>query len=247
VAWPLAGCSFLINNWVELRSDALKIAAGSRRPIPWRADSIGPWLNALGFLSWLGSLTSSAIVFLCRGDSDGTKGAASNIQTWGFLLTILLAEHFYLVVQIAVRFLMDKIDSPGLQRERKERFNMKKRLLVENLGEKAAFRSAAPGIELSEKLTRTALREESEHADHASAENMCVSIIPFPSPSFHYAMHNNSMTPAPLPPPRSLWLISACLRLAMVRNVSGVVGWDRSNPGQTEMEEEEADLSPPVL
>lgn len=172
VAWPLAGCSFLINNWVELRSDALKIAAGSRRPIPWRADSIGPWLNALGFLSWLGSLTSSAIVFLCRGDSDGTKGAASNIQTWGFLLTILLAEHFYLLVQIAVRFLMDKIDSPGLQRERKERFNMKKRLLVENLGENAAFRSAAPGIELSEKLTRTALREESEHADHASAENM---------------------------------------------------------------------------
>ncbi|PKS09107.1 hypothetical protein jhhlp_003721 [Lomentospora prolificans] len=172
VAWPLAGCSFLVNNWVELRSDAFKIAAASRRPIPWRADSIGPWLNALGFLSWLGSLTSSAIVFLCRGDADGSKGAASNIQTWGLLLTILLAEHFYLVVQIAVRFLMDKIDSPGLQREKKERFNLKKRILEENLGQNAAFRSAAPGIEMSEKLTQSALREESERAGHVSAEDM---------------------------------------------------------------------------
>jgi len=95
------------------------------------------------------------------------------VQAWGLLLTILLAEHFYLVVQIAVRFLMDKIDSPGLQRERKERFNMKKRILEENLGENAALAaSVAPGIEMSEKLTQSALREEARRAEQGSVEDM---------------------------------------------------------------------------
>lgn len=37
----------LINNWLELRSDAFKIAEQSRRPIPARTDTIGPWLDTL--------------------------------------------------------------------------------------------------------------------------------------------------------------------------------------------------------
>jgi hypothetical protein len=37
----------LINNWVELRSDAFKIAKLGRRPLPSRIDSIGAWLPAL--------------------------------------------------------------------------------------------------------------------------------------------------------------------------------------------------------
>lgn len=37
----------LINNWVELRSDAFKIAKLGRRPLPSRTDSTGAWLQAL--------------------------------------------------------------------------------------------------------------------------------------------------------------------------------------------------------
>lgn len=164
VAWPLAACCFLVNNWVELRSDALKIAISSRRPIPWRTDSIGPWLTALSFLSWLGSITSSAIVYLCSNSKNGTQGEPSPLKAWGLLLSILFAEHFFLVVQLAVRFVLSKLDSPGLQKERKERFQMKKRLLEENLGQDAAEEAAAPGIEHSEKITREALEEEARQA-----------------------------------------------------------------------------------
>ena len=121
---------------------------------------MGPWLNALGFLSWLGSLTSAAIVFLCSGEPDGKHGSTTNIQAWGLLLSILLAEHFYLAVQFGVRFVMNKMDSPGLQKERKERFIMKKRLLKQNLGQDVAEKAAAPGIAASEKITRAALEEE---------------------------------------------------------------------------------------
>ncbi|TDZ26586.1 Uncharacterized protein Cob_v000863 [Colletotrichum orbiculare MAFF 240422] len=174
VAWPLTACCFLVNNWVEMRSDAVKIAISSRRPIPWRADSIGPWLNALGFLSWLGSITSASIVFLCSSTGDGPRGAPSGIKVWGLLLSILLAEHFYFAVQFLVRLAFRKLDSPGLQKERKERFLMKKRLLQQNLGQEVSDLAATPGIEKTEEITFQALEEEARRLStqgHGGAED----------------------------------------------------------------------------
>ncbi|KFH40217.1 hypothetical protein ACRE_091260 [Hapsidospora chrysogenum ATCC 11550] len=175
VAWPLAACCFLVNNWVELRSDAVKIAIGSRRPIPWRNDSIGPWLTAIGFLSWLGSVTSSAIVFLCRGSQGGARGTTTNITAWGVLSSVMLAEHFYFVVQMAVRHVLSKFESPGLQKERKERFLMKKKLLEETLGQDVAKKAAAPGVSEGERITREALEEEARQLStkgHGTPEEM---------------------------------------------------------------------------
>ena len=153
-----------MNNWIEARSDAMKIAIGSRRPIPWRADSIGPWLTSLGFLSWMGSLTSAAIVFLFRKNPYGPDGLPSNIQAWGLLLSILFAEHLYLVVQIVVRHALDKLDSPGLQKERAERFAMRKHLLEESLGEEEAEKAISPTMAGREKITREALEDEARNA-----------------------------------------------------------------------------------
>lgn len=128
VVWPLTACSFLVNNWVEARSDAMKIAANSQRPIPWRADSIGPWLDSLGFLSWLGSVTSAALVFLFKRNKNGLDGSPWDITGWALLMSILCSEHLYLVVQRVVRGVIKKMDSPGLQKERAERFAMRKQL-----------------------------------------------------------------------------------------------------------------------
>jgi anoctamin-10 len=54
----------LLNNFLELRSDAFKITVHHRRPVPQRTDTIGPWLDALTFLTWLGALTNAALVYL---------------------------------------------------------------------------------------------------------------------------------------------------------------------------------------
>ncbi len=174
VAWPLAACCFLVNNWVELRSDAVKIAIGSRRPIPSRADSIGPWLTALGFLSWLGSVSSSAIVVLCRGTHDGSNGTASSVAAWTVLLGVLLAEHFYFIVQLVVRHVMSKIESHGVQRERRERYQLKKRMLDETLSSMPLTDSGAPtGMAEGEKITRSSLEEDARRLSikgHGSPE-----------------------------------------------------------------------------
>ncbi|KAI0483162.1 DUF590-domain-containing protein [Xylariaceae sp. FL0804] len=158
--WPLTPLSFLINNWFELRSDAMKIATNSQRPIPWRADSIGPWLSALGFLSWFGSLVSSAIVYLFSGDAEGPGGDPSNICGWALLLTVLCAEHLYLGAQLVVRYALAQLDSPGLQKERAERFAMRKHLLEDSLGPEVTEKPLPPTPAAGEKITLEALEEE---------------------------------------------------------------------------------------
>ena len=152
VVWPLVGCSFLVNNWVEVRSDAMKIAVGSQRPIPWRGDSIGPWLNSLGFLSWLGSITSAALVYM-YGGSSSYDVKVSEVTGWMLLLSILLAEHVYLAVQYIVRHALEKMDSPGVQKEKAIRFALRKRILQESYGHEIGGASAGAGPEKGESIT----------------------------------------------------------------------------------------------
>lgn len=69
----------LVNNWLEIRADAFKIAVHARRPIPARTDTIGPWLDTLAFLAWLAALTNSALVYLFR-PADHCKVVSTILQ-----------------------------------------------------------------------------------------------------------------------------------------------------------------------
>lgn len=157
VVWPLAPVSFIINNWIELRSDAVKICVEMQRPTPQRADSIGPWLDSLGFLTWLGSISTAALVYLFSNDGLGPDGTPATIQAWALLLTIFVSEHVYLLVRLAVRLALSKIDSPGMQTQRAERFAVRKRYLQEAHGEDAV---EVPPSALREGITRESLEEE---------------------------------------------------------------------------------------
>ncbi|KAG2025190.1 hypothetical protein GB937_002951 [Aspergillus fischeri] len=127
--WPLVPVSFLINNWVELRSDFFKICVECKRPWPQRADTIGPWLDSLGFLSWVGSITSAALVYMFSNGHEGPNGEPTTIRCWALLLTIFFSEHLYLIVRYAVRSALAKLEPPNTRRERAERFMMRKRYL----------------------------------------------------------------------------------------------------------------------
>ncbi|KAF8537707.1 calcium-activated chloride channel-domain-containing protein [Trichophaea hybrida] len=129
--WPFAAVSFLITNWIELRSDAAKICIEMRRPIPDRADSIGPWLNNLGFLTWMGSITSAALVYLF---STPTAGQQTPSVITGILGSIIFSEHIYFIAQLVVRIILSKLDSPGLIKERQERYLIRHRYLQESMG-----------------------------------------------------------------------------------------------------------------
>jgi hypothetical protein len=159
--WPLVPVSFLVNNWVELRSDFFKICRECKRPTPERADTIGPWLDTLGFLAWLGSLTSSALVYMFSNEGVGPDGKPSEIRGWALLLTIFFAEHIYLGVRYAVETTISKIDMPSIRQERAEQILLRKNYLgttqsahIESDGTEAAVGAHAT------EITRATLEED---------------------------------------------------------------------------------------
>ncbi|KAI9836108.1 MAG: hypothetical protein M1819_001724 [Sarea resinae] len=167
VVFPLTPVSFIINNWVELRSDAIKICVEMQRPTPWRADSIGPWLDSLGFLTWLGSISTAALVYLFSNDGLGPDGTPKSIKGWALLLTIIFSEHVYFLVRLAVRVAVSKIESPGLQKEHRERYIIRKRYLEESSGEDIQDDQGPgtlAGSRAPEKFDRASLEEDARQA-----------------------------------------------------------------------------------
>ncbi|KAJ4376447.1 hypothetical protein N0V83_001731 [Neocucurbitaria cava] len=157
VVWPLTAVSFIINDWIELRADAMKICVEMQRPTPWRADTIGPWLDSLSFLTWLGSLTTSALVYMFWNTSTGPDGNPSNIQLWALLLTVFFSEHLFILFRMAVRIVLSKIDSPGLQKERRDRFLVRKQYFEENLSAMEKIPKMSDG---GGEITRKSLEED---------------------------------------------------------------------------------------
>jgi len=158
VVWPLTAVSFVVNDWIELRADALKITLEMQHPIPWRADTIGPWLDSLSFLTWFGSITTSALVYLFSNDGLGPDGTPYAIKGWALLLTIFFSEHIFLIVRWAVRLAISKIESPGLQKERRERYLVRRKYFDESLSElekKPSLKDAVP-----EKVSRASLEAD---------------------------------------------------------------------------------------
>ncbi|GBE86287.1 DUF590-domain-containing protein [Sparassis latifolia] len=122
--WPLAPVMSLLNNWFEMRSDAFKIAVHTRRPLPSRTDTIGPWLDSLTFLSWLATLTNSALVYLFR-PSDHCKPLKTSLERnnhhlsqptsssrqllLSALLIALAASHGYIIVRVLIRHVLERV------------------------------------------------------------------------------------------------------------------------------------------
>lgn len=131
-AWPLMPLGFLMNNWVELRGDFFKLSSESQRPPPVRADSIGDSISALEFLTWLGTLSTAALVHIYRG-----PGSISETRPSRLLLTIFLAEQVYLAVRISSALIFKRFGSAAVKEAEAKTFMMRKTYLETFSEEKA--------------------------------------------------------------------------------------------------------------
>lgn len=138
--WSLCPIPTMINNWVQLRGDVAKICMDSRRPVPKRAENIGPWVMFLKFLSWLGSLTCASIIAmfgnpLTIGDNDdgNEKSVQSMVtkQPWVLLLIVMVSENVYLVASKAISFLNDSVDTPESLQDRRTQYQVRRQYLDE--------------------------------------------------------------------------------------------------------------------
>ncbi|CAG7851734.1 Uncharacterized protein C691.05c [Serendipita indica DSM 11827] len=122
--WPLAPAMALINDWLELRSDAFKMTTHTRRPVPTRVDTIGPWLENLSFIAWLAALINSALVYLFRpSESKGffhsifhqhhTVSSGGPLETLETsivpaILIALSASHGYIILRAVTRHILER-------------------------------------------------------------------------------------------------------------------------------------------
>ncbi|KAJ0162184.1 Uncharacterized protein CTA2_4965 [Colletotrichum tanaceti] len=146
--WPLIPVGFLVNNVVELRTDFLKICMEHRRPAPVRTDGIGPWINSLDVLTWVGSLSTGAIVHLFGANSVG--GGA----WWALPITIFVSEHVFLALRALVRFALQRVGSEQIRRQRRQRYATR----VRHLEEMEADRQQGLMLSVAERERRKSVR-----------------------------------------------------------------------------------------
>ncbi|KAH7214220.1 calcium-activated chloride channel-domain-containing protein [Fusarium oxysporum] len=125
--WPIIPMGFLINNWIELRSDFAKISLEHQRPAPVRSDGIGPWIYSLEALTWLGSVCTAAIVHLFSADKIG-----NTLGNWATLpVTVFISEHVLLLLRSLVRFTLQQIGSERIREDYNQRYANRVKYLEE--------------------------------------------------------------------------------------------------------------------
>lgn len=98
----------LVNNYVELRSDAFKVSKHLRRPIPARVDSIGPWLECLKNLTWIAALMNPALVYMFNPGYYGKIPSTQSVLEWTTLVA-LLASHEFLFARWVVGSVVERV------------------------------------------------------------------------------------------------------------------------------------------
>lgn len=120
--WSLTPVCAFANNIIELRSDAIKLCTTMRRPIPERVDSIGPFLDFLSLLAWMGSITSSSLIFLFR---NNHTPSLTDFIYYPLLLTIFLSEHAFFMVSKTVSLISKLMPVPGENENRAEMYRLR--------------------------------------------------------------------------------------------------------------------------
>ncbi|KJZ79533.1 hypothetical protein HIM_01002 [Hirsutella minnesotensis 3608] len=128
--WPLMPIGFLINNWIELRSDFLKICIEHQRPPPHRTDGIGPWVQNMGFMTWLGSISTAAIAHLFGPGVTGMEGPSTS-RWWTLPVTIVVSEHVFLALRALVQSVLQSFGSEQIRKEKDRKYLRRKKYLDE--------------------------------------------------------------------------------------------------------------------
>lgn len=106
-AFPLAGVCALLNNLLEIRSDAFKLAHVHQRPFGQRVANIGTWQNAVGFLGLAAVIVNCALIGLSGQVSRLWPGLTST-QT---IILIVALEHVMLGLRSALKYILPELPS----------------------------------------------------------------------------------------------------------------------------------------
>lgn len=106
LAFPIAAIVNLVNNLIEVRSDAYKILAVTKRPDADDAADIGTWASILDFISTASIITNAGLLVFTAGALDAV--ASTPLSQ---LALFVIFEHSLILIRKAVSSLVS--DSPS--------------------------------------------------------------------------------------------------------------------------------------
>ncbi|XP_043323187.1 anoctamin-8 isoform X3 [Cervus elaphus] len=106
-AFPLAALCALINNLIEIRSDALKLCTGLQRPFGQRVESIGQWQKVMEVMGVLAIVVNCYLIGQC--------GQLQRLFPWlspeAAIVSVVVLEHFALLLKYLIHVAIP--DIPG--------------------------------------------------------------------------------------------------------------------------------------
>lgn len=98
VAFPLAPLLALVNNYIEIRLDAMKVARYSRRPEPRGATNIGTWFTVFEVVGFISVITNAAIIVFQTPIVDEWTDGSTLVKVW----TFLVLEHVIFAIKLII-------------------------------------------------------------------------------------------------------------------------------------------------
>uniref|UniRef100_A0A671NS99 Anoctamin n=1 Tax=Sinocyclocheilus anshuiensis TaxID=1608454 RepID=A0A671NS99_9TELE len=97
-AFPLAAMCALINNIVEIRSDALKLCTGLQRPFGQRVENIGQWQTAMEAMGLIAIIVNCYLIGQC--------GQLQRLFPWlspeMAIISVVVLEHFAILLKYII-------------------------------------------------------------------------------------------------------------------------------------------------
>ncbi|XP_052473901.1 anoctamin-8 isoform X2 [Carassius gibelio] len=97
-AFPLAAMCALINNIVEIRSDALKLCTGLQRPFGQRVENIGQWQIAMEAMGLIAIIVNCYLIGQC--------GQLQRLFPWlspeTAIISVVVLEHFAILLKYII-------------------------------------------------------------------------------------------------------------------------------------------------
>uniref|UniRef100_A0A3P9P9W1 Anoctamin n=1 Tax=Poecilia reticulata TaxID=8081 RepID=A0A3P9P9W1_POERE len=126
-AFPLAAMCALINNIIEIRSDAFKLCTGLQRPFGVRVESIGQWQTAMEAMGLIAIIVNCYLIGQC--------GQLQRLFPWlspeMAIISIVILEHFAILLKYVIHVAIPDIptwvkeEMAKLDYQRREAFKVK--------------------------------------------------------------------------------------------------------------------------
>uniref|UniRef100_A0A8C5VE39 Anoctamin n=1 Tax=Microcebus murinus TaxID=30608 RepID=A0A8C5VE39_MICMU len=153
-AFPLAALCALVNNLIEIRSDAFKLCTGLQRPFGQRVESIGQWQKVMEAMGVLAIVVNCYLIGQC--------GQLQRLFPWlspeAAIVSVVVLEHFALLLKYLIHVAIP--DIPGWVAEEMAKLEYQRREAFKRHERQAQHRYQ------QQQRRRREAEERQRHAEH---------------------------------------------------------------------------------